>query len=180
MAPASLDHSYVWISEEMDGALQQIPLRHEIRIEDTKEFAFRSIESGRQRTGLESGAINAMNQLNIETALTQFVRARSSDLPSLIGRIVQHLNLQKFPRIIHFAHRTHQPLRHVHLVKDWQLHCHLRELFKVTGWQRGTLPVFQIEINDEIAVDAVSRKADPRAKVTNCPDNMSDASLHGV
>src|SRR5260370_13056836 len=121
MAPASLDHSYVWISEEMNGALQQIPLWHEIRIEDTKEFAFRSIESGRQRTGLESGAINAMNQLNIETALTQFVRARGGDLPGLVGRIVQHLNLQKFPRIIHFPHRTHQHHPHLHHLKHYHL-----------------------------------------------------------
>src|SRR5204863_7698564 len=89
-----------------------------------------------------------------------------------------HLNLQKLPRIIHLAYRTQQSLGHVHLVENWQLHRHLRELFKTMGWRRRPLPVFQVKVNDEVTMDAVSGKPDQHAQVANRPNDMSDTSLH--
>jgi hypothetical protein len=41
------------------------------------------------------------------------------------------------------------------------------------------LPVFQIQIDDEIAMDAVSGQSNKHAQITNRPDNVSKASLHG-
>ena len=96
-----------------------------------------------------------MNELNIEAALAEFLGARGRDLASLIGRIVQHLNLQELAGIIDFAHRTKQPLGDIHLVEDRQLHCHPRQLLKMATGHRRTLAVFQVKINDEIAMDPI-------------------------
>ena len=41
------------------------------------------------------------------------------------------------------------------------------------------LPVFQVQIDDEIAMDAVSGQSNEDAQITNRPDNVSEASLHG-
>src|SRR5207302_2216181 len=87
-------------------------------------------------------------------------------------------NLQKLSRIIQLAHRTEQPLGHIHLVEDRQLHRHLRQLFKIMGRRRRPLPVFQVEVNDEVAMDAISGKPDEHTQVANRPNDMSDTSLH--
>src|SRR6266568_439962 len=101
------------------------------------------------------------------------------NLAGLIGRIVQHLDLEKLPRIVQFAHGTEQTLSHVNLVKDWQLHCHFWQSFKITSWDRCALPVFEIQIDDEVAMDTVRREADEHTQITDGPDNVSEASLHG-
>ena len=119
-----------------------------------------------------------MNALNVKTALPQFVGAGGRDFAGLINRIVQHLDLEKLPWIVQFAHGTKQTLGYVHLVKNWQLHRHRRQLFKVTGRNRCALPVFEIQINDEVAMDTVRRKTDEHTQIADGPDNVSEASLH--
>src|SRR4029434_7297779 len=84
-----------------------------------------------------------------------------------------------FPRIIQFAHGTNQTLRNVHFVKDRKLYRDLWQLFKMTRRERCSLPVFQVQIDDEIAMDAVSGQSNEHTQITNRPDNVSEASLHG-
>src|SRR5215831_52990 len=179
MPPARLDHSDLRIGEEMDGALEQVLLRNKIGVQDAKKFTFRSSEPDRQCASLKAGAVSPMNALYVKTALAQFPRARGGDVAGLVRRIVQDLDLQKFLRVIEFAHGTEQPLGHVHFVEDRQLHRHFRQLLEVERRHRWPLPVFQVQIDNEIAMNPISREPDEDAQVANRPDDMSDAFLHG-
>src|SRR5438132_13406348 len=95
MAPTGLDHTDLGIGEEMDRALKQVPRWNQIRIENADELARGRFESDRERASFEAGAIDAMNQLDIETTLPQFPRARGGHFASIVGRIVQNLDLQQ-------------------------------------------------------------------------------------
>src|SRR4030095_16560891 len=59
------------------------------------------------------------------------------------------------------------------------LHRDLWQFFKMTRRDRCSLPVFQVQIDDEIAMDAVSGQSNEHTQITNRPDNVSEASLHG-
>src|SRR6266446_3947068 len=180
MPPARLDHANSWIGEKINCALEQVRLRNKIGVENTDKLAFRGVESNSERTRFETSAIDAMNELDVEAATAQFVRARGGDLARIVGRIIQHLNLEKFSRIIQFADRAQQTLDHVNFVKDRQLHRHLRQLLKAAGRDRLALSVFEKEINDEIAMDAVGGQTDEHTQIADRPNNVTEASLHGA
>src|SRR5260370_18646231 len=92
---------------------------------------------------------------------------------------MEHLDLEKLPRIIQLADRAQQALDHINFVEDRQLHRHFRQLFEVSGRDRFALHVFKKEKNDEVAMDAISRKTDEHTQIADRPDNVSEASLHG-
>src|SRR5437660_10844813 len=177
MPPARLDHADSRIGEKINCALEQVRLRHKIGVENTDKLAFRGVESDSERARFETSAIDAMNELDVEAATPQFVRARGGDLARIVGRIIQHLNLEKFSRIVLFRSRVQQTLDHVNFVKDRQLHRHLRQLLKAAGWDQLALSVFEKEINDEIAMHAVGGKTDEHTQIADRPDNVS---LHGA
>ena len=87
----------------MDRVLKQIWRRNEIGVEDANKLARGRFESGCERSRLESGPINSMNQLNIEAALPQFPGARGSHIARIVSGIVQDLDLELFARVIQFA-----------------------------------------------------------------------------
>ena len=68
MAPASLNHADLRVGEIMNRALKQIARRNEVGVQNANEFAIRRFKADCERAGFESGPINAMNQLRIETA----------------------------------------------------------------------------------------------------------------
>ena len=177
MSPTRLNHSDFRIGEKINGAPEQVGLRDKIGVENTDKIAFGKLESCGESTRFEASAINAMDELDIETAPAQFVRAGRSQFPSIIGRIIQHLNLEKLSRVVQFADGAKQTLDHVNFVKDRQLHRHLRQLFKSPGRDGLAVPVFEKQVDNEIAMDAVGRKTNEHAQVADRPDNVS-ASLH--
>ena len=180
MTPAGLDHADLWIGEKMDRVLKQIWRRNKIGVEDANKLARGRFESGCERSRLESGPINAMNQLNIEAALPQFVGARSSHFPCIVGGIVQDLDLQQFSRIIELADRAQKAFHYVNFVKNRKLNGHSRQLPKPARRNHCAFAVFQEEINDEIPVNAVSREAEEHGEVTRRPNHIAEASLHKV
>src|SRR5436190_23545884 len=80
--------------------------------------------------------------------------------------------------IIDLAHGPQKSLHHIDLVKYRQLHRHLWQLLKMAGRLRRALPVFQKQINDDVTVNPVCRKADEHTHVANRPDDRGEASLH--
>src|SRR5262245_39061613 len=84
MSPTGLNHSDLWIGKEMDGPFEQVLFWNKIGVEDAKKLAFRSSESDGQCAGLKAGPISAMDPLDIETALAQFLRTRCGNLTRLI------------------------------------------------------------------------------------------------
>jgi hypothetical protein len=180
MAPPALNHADLRIGEKMDRPLKQIWRRDEIGIENANKLTGSRLEPDCERTGLEAGSVDTMNQLNIETALPQFFRAGSGHLAGIVGGIVQHLNLEQISRIIELADRTQKALYHVNFIKNRKLNRHFWQLPKLAGRNRGPFAVFQEEINDEIPVNAVGRQADEHGEVTRRPNHIAEASLHKV
>ena len=92
------------IGEVMDGAHQEIFRRNEVGVEDGDELALRRLQPFLQRARLEAFAIGAMvigdriAQRGI--ALDQALR---DDLDGLVGRIVEHLDIELLARILQLA-----------------------------------------------------------------------------
>src|SRR5205823_12420633 len=51
---------------------------------------------------------------------------------------------------------------------------------EMAGWYGRPFPVFEEKINDEVAVNAVSREADEHGEVTRRPNHIAETSLHKV
>ena len=55
----------------MDGVLEQISGRDEIRVENADKLATSRFQPDSEGAGFESSPVNAMNELNIEAPLAQ-------------------------------------------------------------------------------------------------------------
>src|SRR5438132_11050422 len=93
MPPPRLDHSNFWIGKEMDSAFEQVLFRNKIGVEDAKKLALRSSESHPESASLKAGPISPMDQMNVETALSQFLSTSLGDLSCLIHCIDLTLDL---------------------------------------------------------------------------------------
>jgi len=180
MAPTRLNHSHLRISEKVDGALEQVRLRHKIGIENANEFAGGGLEANSQCAGFESGTIHAVNQLDIEPARPQFLGTRDSNFACVVCRIVEHLDLEPVARIIEPADRAQEPLHHVDFIKDRQLHCNLGQLLEAASRHWFALPVLKEKVNDEITMDSVRRETDEHGEITGRPNHVAEASLHEI
>ena len=180
MAPTGLDHADLRIGEKMDRPLKQVWRRDEIGIENANKLTGSRFEPDGKRTGLESGPVDAMNQLNIEPALSQFFRTRCSHFARIVGRIVQHLDLQQISWVIELTDRTQKALHYVNFIKNRKLNRYFWQLPKLAGRNRRAFAVLEEEVNDEIPVNSVGRKANEHGEVTRRPNHRAEASLHKV
>src|SRR6267143_7115545 len=105
MAPACLDHTHFRVGEKVDRFPQEIGLRNEVGIQDTNKITFSRSKPGLQSAGLEASAIDAVDPLDVETPASQIRHAGGRQLPSVVGGIVENLDLEEFARIIDFADR---------------------------------------------------------------------------
>src|SRR5207248_2260363 len=71
MTPPRLDHSDLGVGEEMDRALQQIGLGHEVSVEDTDVFALGGGEPDLESASLETGPVRAVDLLDVNAAALQ-------------------------------------------------------------------------------------------------------------
>ncbi len=160
MAPPCLDHAHLRIGKKMDRPAQKIGLRNEVGIEDTNEITLGGGQPGLQSAGFEPCAIDAVDQLHVESTTLQIRDAGGGQLPGVVRGIVEDLDLEKFPRIVDLADRFEQPLDHVNLVEDRQLHRYFWQLLEVAGRRHGSLPVFQEKVDNHIPMNPVGGKAD--------------------
>jgi hypothetical protein len=180
MPPAGLDHADLRIGEKMNRPLKQVRRRDEVGVENANKLTGSRFEPDCERTGLESGPVDAMNQLNIEAALPQFFGARRSHLARIVGRIVEHLDLQQISRVIELTDRTQKALHDVNFIKNRKLNRYFWQLPELPGRNGRAFAVLQEEINDEIPVNAVARQTDEYGEVTRRPNHIAEASLHKV
>src|SRR5436190_10957899 len=104
MSPAGLDHADFRVGEKMDGPLEQVWLRNEISVQNTNEFALRRSQTRFERARLETSPVRSVDQLDVEPATLQFRDAGGRQLPGIVGRVVQHLDLEQLFRVIDLAH----------------------------------------------------------------------------
>ena len=160
MGPAGLHHPDLRIGEVMDGAHQKIFRRSEVGVENGNEFALRRLHPLRQRARFEALAIRAVMVGDGIAQRRIALHQTASHVDGLVGRVVQHLNVELFPRIFQLADRLQQPLHNILLVEDRQLHGDPRQVFKIRRrLGRAFFPVLVIQIHQHVAMHPICRPA---------------------
>jgi hypothetical protein len=166
--PARLHHPDLWIGEVMNGLQKKILGRREIGVEDGNEFAFCSLQPLRQSPGLEPVAIGAMVIAYWISQRGEAFNEIAGHCAGFVGRIVQQLDVQLLAGIVKFADRIDQPTDHVLFVEKRQLHGDAGQLGKFCSWFAGTfLFVLVIKVNQNVAVDSVSRQQNEHNEIWN-------------
>ena len=133
VGPARLHHADLRLGKVVDHLHQPVRRRHKVGVEDGDELALGHLQARVQRPGLVSMAVGAVN---VDDGMAQRRIARHNacgHLLGLVGRVVQHLDLELVARILHGADRLDQPVDDELLVEDGQLHGDPRQLVEVPG-----------------------------------------------
>ncbi len=126
VAPARLDHGEPGACKIGNGAAEKICGRNKVRIENGDEFAGCRFQTFLQRAGFEAFAIVAMNVGDGDAESAVSLDAIAGDLLSLVGGIIENLDIEKFARVIELRDGLDEALDHVALVVDRELNCDLR------------------------------------------------------
>ena len=158
MGPTHLGATDSSVGEIMDQLAQEIRFRHEVGVEDCDQLALRRLHAIFQRARFKAGSIVAMKIRNVETCARVLLDRRSRNVHRFVGRVIQHLDLQKFARIIDLGHRLDQTLDYIHLVKErklygdgWQIA--FRELAPWLRWKLRIAPELGDQLNAIHAID---------------------------
>ena len=130
IAPARLHHTHFRIGEMMDGARQEIRRQNEFGVEDRDQLAGGRFQPFVQRPGLEALAIRPVQIVDPMPHVAIALAQRLGELMRVVGRIVQHLDLQQLGRILDLHHLVDQPLQNVAFVIKGQLNRNRRQLFE--------------------------------------------------
>ena len=121
VTPASLHHADGRVGKEMDRAREEIGWRNEIGIEDRDQLTSSRFESRLQRPRLESVTIGPVMILDREPQRPIALHQRFGEQMRVVGRIVQHLNLQQVLRVFDLGDLVDQPLHDIPLVVQGKL-----------------------------------------------------------
>src|SRR5580704_2906642 len=121
IAPARLHDSHAGVGKVVDCTGQKIHWRDEIRIEYSYEFTGGRLKAFLQRPGLKSFAISAVEILDRMPDVPVLLTKGLGVLVAVVSRIVKHLNLQKFARVLDFYGLVDEALQHITFVIQRQL-----------------------------------------------------------
>jgi hypothetical protein len=167
--PTGLHHRDLRIREVMDRSLQEVRGRDEIRVEDGDELAARDPHPGLERAGLVAGTIGAVEVLDVDALQGRPAHGELGDAGGLIGRVVEHLDLEAVPRVIDAADRLHQPLDDVHLVVNRELDRDDGQFLEPSRRHRHLVLVLHVDVDKVVAVPPVGGEHDEDEEV-RCQD----------
>jgi hypothetical protein len=148
---------------------QKVRGRHEVGVEDGHEFARRGLEPRIEGAGLVPGPVGPVMVRNVEPPARLTVDREFRNVTRLVGRVIQHLNLQLLARVVDAAHRIDQPIDDVHLVVDGQLDRHQRQVLVAHfGWRTGLLVlVLHVLVHEKVTVPPVNAEDAEDEEVRN-------------
>ena len=159
VCPPCLHHASLGIGEVMNRAQQKIFWRREVRVENRDELSLRRFHPLRQRTGFVTLAVAAMVVADRITQRCIALHQPSRHFDGFVGGIVEQLDVEFLPRILQLADRLQQPLHHILLVEDRQLHRNSRQFLKPRRRLGSPLiAVLVVEIDQNVAVRPVTRQ----------------------
>ena len=126
----------VGIAEVADDVAQELGLRKEVRVEDRDEGALGDLEAGVERARLVAHAIDSVQIHGVDAAGSQPLDVRADERLRLVGRVVEHLDLELVPRVVDGGDGLEQAGRDGRLVEERQLHGHARQLVVAHGLAR--------------------------------------------
>ena len=104
IAPASLNKTYFGVHEMVNGPREEIGRRNEIGIEDGDKLAGSSLETFLERTGFVAVTVGAMKVLDGVAHIAVTLTKGFGKLVSVVGRVIENLNLQQLARVVYFDH----------------------------------------------------------------------------
>ena len=116
IAPSRLHHAHLGIGEKIHRAIEELRRRAEIRVENRHQFARRRFQPFLQRPGLVPVAVGPVMILDRVAHVAVALHQGFGKRRGVVGGIVQHLDLQQLPRIVHLHHFVDQPLDYVAFV----------------------------------------------------------------
>ena len=120
--PARLHHAHLFVPKMGDSAAQKIEPGQKIGVENGDELAA-CLRGGRlECPGLVARAVGAVVQADIEApgAIRGHLGARHCH--GLVGAVVEHLYFQAVLRVVQLTDTIDEPVHHVALVENGQLH----------------------------------------------------------
>ena len=144
---------------------QEVGRRNEVGVEDGDELALRDPHRGLERPGLVARAIGAMDVDDVDAVVGIAHHGALRHNARLVGRVVQHLDLEQLARVVELADGVDQPVRHVHLVVDRKLDGDLRQPLEAQPADGMTVLVLHVQVDQVIPVPPVDREDDEDEKI---------------
>ncbi len=154
MTPAHLDHPDLRVAELAERLLEDVGGGHEVGVEDQHELAPGDPEPLVEGAGLEAAAVCAVQVMDGETLGAIALHRPPRERACLVGRVVEHLDLEQLLRVADAAHRVQQPVHHVHLVEDGELDRDRRKALREGNGEGAASPVPEVEPHHEVPVGA--------------------------
>ena len=140
VSPASLHHPDLWVLEVPDQRGNEVSFGDEVRVENRDELTLGGSQPVPESTRFESLALGAPHHVDPVSAGAEVAGHAVDDSRSLVGRIIEDLNLQPVRRIVDRSGRSDQSFRDVPLVVHGQLHGHDRRVLRQLDNRLGVLP----------------------------------------
>src|ERR1700732_794613 len=170
VGPPRLHHADLGIGEVMDALQQKVGRRNKISVKDGNEFALCRFQSFGQSAGLVALTVVAVQVGNRMSQCGVAIHQNAGDLYGFVGRVVQQLDVELFFRIVEPAHGIEEPVDHVLLIKDRQLHGDAGQIIELemSRWfRRLVLFVLVIKIDHPVALRTVRRQDDQDDEIGN-------------
>ncbi len=150
-----------------DRLFQEVGGRQEIGVEDRQEFAAALVETRLERSSFKSHAVRTVQMTDGVTLRLEGTDFGGSDLARIIGRVIQHLNVEPLARIVERADAVDQPLDHIALVINRQLDGDLRPRARGSYRRCGCCPfvIAEIEIQNPAAVQPVEGQQEDEEQI---------------
>ena len=84
-------------------AVEEVGRRDEVGVENGHELARRLLQPGLERPGLVAGAVDAVEISDVQALRGVPPDRQLGDFLRFVGRVVQDLNLEQVPGIVHLA-----------------------------------------------------------------------------
>ncbi len=127
VTPARLHEGQARVGQQnRHRAPEEVAGRHEVGVEQRHEFALGKLQTVGQGPGLVTGPGAPSNVPDVHARCTPASDGHGHERDRLVGRVVEHLDLQLAGRIVERDGSGHQPFGHIQLVEDGQLHGHRR------------------------------------------------------
>ena len=172
--PAALHDGDLRVDEVVDAALEDVGQRQEVGVEDQDELALGGL-AARSRSAPALKPVRSTRWMYSMSSSGK--RARQvgdlalADLLRLVGAVVEHLDLEAVARVADAGDGVEQPLDHVHLVEQRQLHGDRRQLGERPGGPRPPVAVPVVQRDQRRTVEPVERQHQQDGQVS--PDDQT-------
>ncbi len=119
--PTGLDHRDPGVVEVRDDLAEEVGRRDEVRVEEGEQLALRDLEARRERARLVAHAVVAVHVRHVDARIAQLLDALARDVARLVGRVVEHLDLEAVTRVLDARYGGEQAAHDGGLVEDRQL-----------------------------------------------------------